>query len=440
MDLEQLIRCAAQGDVKAFVALTRRFQHFAFGSALALVGDFHQAEDVVQEAFVAAWAALPSLTEPAAFPGWLRSIVRHHASRVLRRAHLELLPLAAAEQVASDQLPADDTLDRRHQTEAALAAIAELPPALREAATLFFVQRLLAPGHRHLSRHFRDDREQPPACGPHQTERKDVDHGDEHPSRASPARRLRQPHRPAARNPQPGGRGTVRSAIPARSAERTRGQRRSKQARRHRAGDAAAGRRHRSRRHRLADRCRAARGDGAEFPAPRRNADRPGDVRTRRDPARGPPTEAGVPGKLLETGIKVIDVMCALVAVGTVAIAGEFGAGTTVVMEELVRRLGAGKEGVSLFTLMQWPGEREPGFSLADELKKEGFSEGTVGAVQTFFFRAEDGPWTADRLAGLAPADVVIHLSRRVAAAKIYPCVDLRSSRSRLLEGKAIGR
>ena len=76
MDLEQLVRRAAQGDVKAFVALTQRFQHFAFGSALALVGDFHQAEDVVQEAFVAAWAALPSLAEPAAFPGWLRSIMR----------------------------------------------------------------------------------------------------------------------------------------------------------------------------------------------------------------------------------------------------------------------------------------------------------------------------------------------------------------------------
>ena len=34
MDLEQLVRRAAQGDVKAFVALTQRFQHFAFGSAL----------------------------------------------------------------------------------------------------------------------------------------------------------------------------------------------------------------------------------------------------------------------------------------------------------------------------------------------------------------------------------------------------------------------
>ena len=38
MDLEPLVRRASSGDVKAFVALTRRFQQFAFGSALALVG------------------------------------------------------------------------------------------------------------------------------------------------------------------------------------------------------------------------------------------------------------------------------------------------------------------------------------------------------------------------------------------------------------------
>src|SRR5262249_10703944 len=43
--------------------------------------------------------------------------------------------------------------------------------------------------------------------------------------------------------------------------------------------------------------------------------------------------------ELLETGIKVIDVMCPLVRGGTVAIAGELRAGTTVVLEELVRRL-----------------------------------------------------------------------------------------------------
>ena len=50
---------------------------------------------------------------------------------------------------------------------------------------------------------------------------------------------------------------------------------------------------------------------------------------------------AGLP-KFLETGIKVIDVMCPLVAGGTLAIATDIGAGVMVSMEELVRRLSGG--------------------------------------------------------------------------------------------------
>src|SRR5882672_1828243 len=102
MDHERLVRRASGGDVAAFVALTRRFQHFAFGTALALVRDFQQAEDVVQEAFLAAWSSLPSLSEPQAFPGWLRGIVRHQAARVLRRRHLPTAPLSAADDVPSE--------------------------------------------------------------------------------------------------------------------------------------------------------------------------------------------------------------------------------------------------------------------------------------------------------------------------------------------------
>src|SRR5580704_9565280 len=98
-DLEDLVRNAAKGDLTAFVELTRRFQHFAFGSALSLLGDFHQAEDTVQEAFMAAWSSLPSLSDPAAFPGWLRGIVRHQAFRALRRRQLEIVPLETAENI-----------------------------------------------------------------------------------------------------------------------------------------------------------------------------------------------------------------------------------------------------------------------------------------------------------------------------------------------------
>src|ERR1700754_4603266 len=127
MDHEQLVRRACSGDVAAFVELTRRFQQFAFGSALTLVRDFQHAEDVVQEAFVAAWSALPDLAEPAAFPGWLRGIVRHHAFRVIRRKRLPAVPLADAAEVPSDEPLADHILEQRRQAAAALAAISELP-------------------------------------------------------------------------------------------------------------------------------------------------------------------------------------------------------------------------------------------------------------------------------------------------------------------------
>src|SRR6186713_3271665 len=139
MDHERLVLKAQKGDVDAFVELTRRFQHFAFGSALAQIRDFQQAEDIVQEAFMAAWSALPTLAEPSAFPGWLRGIVRHHAFRVLRRKQLHAVPLAEAEELPSDEAPADRILEQRRQAAAALAAISELPDTLREPAALFFI-------------------------------------------------------------------------------------------------------------------------------------------------------------------------------------------------------------------------------------------------------------------------------------------------------------
>jgi F-type H+-transporting ATPase subunit beta len=76
---------------------------------------------------------------------------------------------------------------------------------------------------------------------------------------------------------------------------------------------------------------------------------------------------------------------------------------------------------------------------VSEQLKKDGYSEGTVGVVQTFYFRDADAPWTADRLAALAPFDVLINLTRLEAQDCIYPCVDPLTSRSRWLERAADG-
>src|SRR5262249_19429060 len=139
MDLEARVRAAAGGDLDSFAEITRRFQHMAFGYALSFVRDLGQAEDIVQEAFVAAWYGLPSLADPAAFPGWLRGIVRHRAHRVLRRKHLEALPLAVAGAVADDKPGPDHRVEQRQEASAVLNAVAGLPRPLREVVALFYV-------------------------------------------------------------------------------------------------------------------------------------------------------------------------------------------------------------------------------------------------------------------------------------------------------------
>jgi RNA polymerase sigma-70 factor, ECF subfamily len=75
----------------------------AFGAALALVNDFHQAEDVGQEAFVAAWSALPSLADPAAFPGWLHGVVRHQGVPGAAQKDTARAAVAEAERLPSEE-------------------------------------------------------------------------------------------------------------------------------------------------------------------------------------------------------------------------------------------------------------------------------------------------------------------------------------------------
>jgi RNA polymerase sigma factor (sigma-70 family) len=137
VDLEEVVRRAQAGNLEAFEIVTRRFQQMAFGSALALVRDLQQAEDVVQEAFVAAWFALPTLADPAAFPGWLRSIVRHQAHRVLRQKRPVVVPLDQAAAVPAAEIRPDHRLERRLRMAPVQDAIARLPVPLREVVTLF---------------------------------------------------------------------------------------------------------------------------------------------------------------------------------------------------------------------------------------------------------------------------------------------------------------
>ncbi|MDE2637589.1 MAG: sigma-70 family RNA polymerase sigma factor [Chloroflexota bacterium] len=99
-ELTGLIVAARKGDNDAYEAVVRRFQDLAVGYAYALLGDWQEAEDAAQEAFIAAWIGLIKLRNAAAFPGWFRRIVYTQAHRRLRARRPELVSLEQVAEIA----------------------------------------------------------------------------------------------------------------------------------------------------------------------------------------------------------------------------------------------------------------------------------------------------------------------------------------------------
>ena len=73
-DLSLIQRCRA-GDTAAFDALVLRYQDQAFAVALRMLGDYHEAKEVAQDAFVRAYQGLEHFRAEAKFSTWLLTIV-----------------------------------------------------------------------------------------------------------------------------------------------------------------------------------------------------------------------------------------------------------------------------------------------------------------------------------------------------------------------------
>lgn len=142
-DLGPVLAAAAAGDAAAFETMYRRFAPVVHGIALARVGRT-EADDVVQETFVALHRGLARLRDPRALPGWLRAVATNAANdrwrRLRRRGAAEAHDLG--EGPAAPEANADGDLDLRRRVWAGLGA---LPEVYREALVWRLVEGLPGP-------------------------------------------------------------------------------------------------------------------------------------------------------------------------------------------------------------------------------------------------------------------------------------------------------
>ncbi|NKB72206.1 MAG: sigma-70 family RNA polymerase sigma factor [Candidatus Latescibacteria bacterium] len=139
-DLRLLVIQARIGNLDAFGALVRRFQNMAVGYAFSLLGDFHLAEDVAQEAFIEAHDKLGQLREPAAFAGWFRRVVYKHCDRQRRGTSLPTAPLESnALTVADTASTPEEAIQHGETAHQVQLAIDLLPKAQQTAVVLYYM-------------------------------------------------------------------------------------------------------------------------------------------------------------------------------------------------------------------------------------------------------------------------------------------------------------
>jgi RNA polymerase sigma-70 factor (ECF subfamily) len=143
-DTGELVRSARRGDAAAFEQLVRLHLRAAYGVAFAVTNDPNDAEDVTQDAFIAALERLEECKDPDRFSGWLMRIVRNRALN-LRRAQTvrAAKPLTEAADAPSLSNPERDT-GRSLLRDELTAAMGELTETQRQVVVLHDLE-----GYRH---------------------------------------------------------------------------------------------------------------------------------------------------------------------------------------------------------------------------------------------------------------------------------------------------
>ena len=140
---QRWIAAARNGDQESFEKLVRLYEKRVFSLTSRMCRNSADAEEAVQEAFLAAWQALPAFRGDASFATWLYRLVSNACVDILRREgrHQVMAGPSLDDEESSpeppDKSPSPHALaeraELRRQIEAGLAA---LPPEYRQVLIL----------------------------------------------------------------------------------------------------------------------------------------------------------------------------------------------------------------------------------------------------------------------------------------------------------------
>ena len=127
-----LVKAVLDGDRQAYGRLFERYERSVLAVALAVLGDYHAAQDATQDSFVKAYTNLSGLRNGSSFGFWIRTIARREAIQIRRSTQRRE---AVKQHVLHDDAPSGNgQIDERNHR--LLKAVMRLPKHEREAVML----------------------------------------------------------------------------------------------------------------------------------------------------------------------------------------------------------------------------------------------------------------------------------------------------------------
>lgn len=111
-----------------------------FNTSYRIVADAHEAEDVMQEAFLKAFDKIETYSGKVSFGAWLKRIVVNQSLDILRKNRHRLIPIEEAEMDVSEDKEENSIEDEKLKIELVQKSIEELPEGYRIVLSLHLLE------------------------------------------------------------------------------------------------------------------------------------------------------------------------------------------------------------------------------------------------------------------------------------------------------------
>ena len=145
-----LIQRCKDGEIGAFDQVVRRYEKRVFNCALRIAGNYNDAADVAQEAFIRAYNSIQTFRGDAVFTTWIYRIVTnvYLDERKKSKSHrqvsldeyIDLEENSVSRQIVDDSPSPEEIVESKERTRALQAAINSLPDYQRIILTLYSFQ------------------------------------------------------------------------------------------------------------------------------------------------------------------------------------------------------------------------------------------------------------------------------------------------------------